>query len=63
MPQDPNRLIWIDLEMTGLKPDTDRILEVARDDEPDRLVGGRASLCQLPSCGLPSSRRFESFEC
>lgn len=29
MPQDPNRLIWIDLEMTGLRPDTDRILEVA----------------------------------
>jgi len=29
MPQDANRLIWIDLEMTGLKPDADRILEVA----------------------------------
>ena len=29
MPQDPNRLIWIDLEMTGLKPETDRILEMA----------------------------------
>ena len=29
MPQDPNRLIWIDLEMTGLRPDADRILEVA----------------------------------
>jgi len=29
MPLDPNRLIWIDMEMTGLKPDTDRILEVA----------------------------------
>jgi len=29
MPQDPDRLIWIDMEMTGLKPDTDRIIEVA----------------------------------
>jgi oligoribonuclease len=29
MPQDANRLIWIDLEMTGLKPDADRILELA----------------------------------
>ena len=29
MPQDPERLIWIDLEMTGLKPDSDRVLEVA----------------------------------
>ncbi|HLX27070.1 MAG TPA: oligoribonuclease [Casimicrobiaceae bacterium] len=29
MAQDPNRLIWIDLEMSGLRPDTDRILEVA----------------------------------
>jgi len=29
MTQDANHLIWIDLEMTGLQPDTDRILEVA----------------------------------
>jgi len=29
MPQDANHLVWIDLEMTGLKPETDRIIEVA----------------------------------
>ena len=29
MPQDANHLIWIDMEMSGLDPDTDRILEVA----------------------------------
>jgi oligoribonuclease len=29
MPQDANHLIWIDMEMTGLNPDTDRIIEVA----------------------------------
>ena len=29
MAQDPNNLIWIDLEMSGLNPDVDRILEVA----------------------------------
>lgn len=27
--KDGNALIWIDLEMTGLNPDTDRIIEVA----------------------------------
>jgi len=26
---DPNQLVWIDMEMTGLVPDTDRIIEVA----------------------------------
>jgi len=29
MPQHPDNLAWIDLEMTGLSPDSDRIIEVA----------------------------------
>lgn len=29
MPQDQNNLIWIDMEMTGLSPENDRITEVA----------------------------------
>ena len=29
MAQDPDNLVWIDMEMTGLRPDIDRIIEVA----------------------------------
>ncbi|HEV7391076.1 MAG TPA: oligoribonuclease [Burkholderiales bacterium] len=29
MAQDPRHLIWIDMEMSGLNPETDRVLEVA----------------------------------
>lgn len=29
MPQNPNNLIWIDLEMTGLDPERDVIIEIA----------------------------------
>mgnify|MGYP001591162222 CR=1 FL=1 len=29
MPQDQNNLVWIDMEMTGLNPETDRVIEVA----------------------------------
>lgn len=29
MAQDPNRLVWVDMEMTGLEPDRDRVLEIA----------------------------------
>ena len=29
MAQDPKTLIWLDMEMTGLEPDRDRIIEMA----------------------------------
>jgi len=29
MAQDPNGLIWIDMEMSGLNPETERVLEIA----------------------------------
>jgi oligoribonuclease len=29
MAQDPANLLWVDMEMSGLNPDTDRVLEIA----------------------------------
>lgn len=38
MPQDQNNLVWIDMEMTGLEPDTDRVIEVAMVVTDSQLV-------------------------
>ena len=29
MPADPTNLVWIDMEMTGLQPESDRVIEIA----------------------------------
>ena len=41
--QDPNNLIWVDLEMTGLEPDKDVVIEIATiitDSELNTLAEG-----------------------
>lgn len=41
MPKEPDNLIWIDLEMTGLRPDVDHIIEIATlvTDKELRVLG------------------------
>jgi oligoribonuclease len=50
-----NNLIWIDLEMTGLEPDTDQILEIATivtDQELNELAVGPELAIQTSSARL-----------
>ena len=55
MAQDPNNLIWIDMEMSGLAPDTDRILEVAlvvTDPQLNVLAEGPVLVVRQPEAVL-----------
>ena len=48
-------LVWVDLEMTGLDPDTDRILEIAvivTDGELERIVEGPDLVVNCPETAL-----------
>ena len=42
MAQDANHLVWLDMEMTGLEPDHDRIIEIAVIVTSPDLEGTRA---------------------
>jgi oligoribonuclease len=51
MPADQNNLIWIDMEMSGLAPDIDRILEIAllvTDAQLDVLATGPVLVVHQP---------------
>ncbi|MGH8674748.1 MAG: oligoribonuclease [Burkholderiales bacterium] len=52
MPADLNRLCWLDMEMSGLVPDSDRILEIAllvTDSDLNHLSEGKVFVVHQPN--------------
>jgi oligoribonuclease len=55
MPADLNRLCWLDMEMSGLVPDSDRILELAllvTDSDLNHLSEGKVLVVHQPDAVL-----------
>ena len=52
MPADLNRLCWLDMEMSGLMPDSDRVLELAllvTDSDLNHLSEGKVIVVHQPN--------------
>ena len=63
MPRDDTHLIWLDLEMTGLNPDQDRIIEIATlvtDSHLDPLAEGPVIAVYQPEGSPRGNGRLES---
>jgi len=61
MAQDPNNLIWLDMEMTGLDPDRDRVIDAAamQDARIATIEGsGHALMAEYPDAVLDALRSF-----
>ena len=57
MGADPNNLAWIDMEMTGLQPDSDRVIEIAMlvtDAQLNVLATGPVLVVHQPDAVLES---------
>src|SRR5258706_6423882 len=55
MPADLNRLCWLDMEMSGLMPDSDRVLEIAllvTDSNLNHLSEGKVLVVHQPNSVL-----------
>ena len=51
MAADPNRLVWLDMEMSGLVPESDRVLEIAllvTDSDLNHLSEGKVLVVHQP---------------